>query len=116
MILVREAGEAMVSRTGSGNIVHWLVSREDGSQNYEMRKVVIPAGGSSSRGSHAHEHVVYVLSGSGSISGEDGSQTLHPGLSVFVPGGEVHQWINEDLQRDFEFLCIIPAGSEDFLK
>jgi quercetin dioxygenase-like cupin family protein len=116
MIMVRETGEAPISRTGSGNIVHWLVGTEDGPVNFEMRKVVIPVGGSSSKGSHAHEHVVYVLSGSGSIYGDDGSQRLYPGVSVFVPGGEVHQWINEDPQLALEFLCIIPAGCEDFIK
>jgi len=42
MILSRTAAEAVLSTTGSGNKVRWLVSKEDGSTNYEMREIRIP--------------------------------------------------------------------------
>ncbi|WP_320121792.1 cupin domain-containing protein [uncultured Sphaerochaeta sp.] len=116
MILSRTAAEAVLSTTGSGNKVRWLVSKEDGSTNYEMREIRIPPGGKSSNGSHEHEHVVYVLQGKGRVVGPKEEKILLSGTSVFVPGGDEHQWVNDSREEDLVFLCVIPSGSEDFLK
>lgn len=116
MIVSRTAAEAVLSITGSKNKVRWLVGKEDGSEHFEMREIRIPAKGKSSKGSHEHEHVVYVLQGTGRVVGLDGEHTLIPGKSVFVPGFEEHQWVNDSEQDELVFLCVIPSGSEDFLK
>ncbi|NBK22318.1 MAG: cupin domain-containing protein [Spirochaetia bacterium] len=116
MILVRTEEQANLSITGSGNKVRWMVGHEDGSANFEMRKIALPPGGKSSKGSHLHEHVVYILAGIGRVVGDDGERQLTPHVSVFVPGGEEHQWINDSKTEELVFLCVIPSGSEDFLK
>lgn len=116
MILVRTESSANLSTTGSGNKVHWMVSKEDGSTHFEMRQVTIPPAGKSSKGRHEHEHVVYVLQGEGEIVGANENQVLLPGCSVFVPSNEEHQWINHSESNPFVFLCVIPSGAEDFLK
>ncbi len=116
MIMSRMKEDALLSVSGSGNKVYWMVSKEDGSSNFEMREIHMPAGGKSSKGTHAHEHVVYVLQGKGRVVGLDKEQILLPGTSVFVPGNVEHQWINESDTEEFVFLCVIPSGAEDFLK
>ncbi len=116
MILVRTEEQAKLSITGSGNKVRWMVAHEDGSNNFEMRRISLPPGGKSSKGSHLHEHVVYVLEGVGRVVGNEGEQQLLPHKAVFVPGGEDHQWINDSKTESLVFLCVIPSGSEDFLK
>lgn len=116
MVTVKKLGNSVKSESRSGNIVYWLISKEDGSINFEMREVSIPPGGTSSKGSHAHEHVAYILSGAGIIVCEEGPLDLYPGLAVFVPGEEEHQWVNKSETETLNFLCVIPAGSEDFLK
>lgn len=41
-MIVRTLEESKLSVTGSGNKVHWLVAKEDGSSTFEVRKVFIP--------------------------------------------------------------------------
>lgn len=103
-------------RTKSGNSIYWMIAQEDGAQGFELRYIEIPVGGKSSAGSHPHEHEVFVVAGSGrlagiSLEGVPFDQPLSPGMAVFVPGGEQHQWINEG-QAPFGFVCVVPRGAE----
>lgn len=115
-MIVRKLEDAKLSVTGSGNKVHWLVAKEDGSSSFEVRKVSIPPSGKSSNGHHTHEHGVFVLSGHGRVVGQDEEYQLEAGLSVYVKGDEEHQWINDSSSESLDFICVIQAGSEDFIK
>ncbi|MGC8778895.1 MAG: cupin domain-containing protein, partial [Candidatus Caldatribacteriaceae bacterium] len=66
----------------------------------------------SSYGSHPHEHGVFIVRGKGKIRGKDEEHVLSPGLGVFVPGDEEHQWINESTTEPFGFICVVPRGAE----
>jgi quercetin dioxygenase-like cupin family protein len=98
--------------TKSGNRIHWLLTSEIGAPNFELRYIEIPPRGRSSNGSHAHEHEVFVVKGQGFIKGPSGRAPLAPGTAVFVPGDEVHQWINARTDEPFCFICIVPKGAE----
>ncbi|MBN1509755.1 MAG: cupin domain-containing protein [Sedimentisphaerales bacterium] len=98
--------------TKSGNRIHWLLTSEIGARNFELRYIEIPPGGQSSLGSHPHEHEVFVVKGEGVVKGPDGQTRLTPRMAVFVPGNEVHQWINTSKKEPFEFVCVVPKGAE----
>lgn len=115
-MIVRKIEDARLSITGSSNRVHWLVSKEDGSASFEVRKVSIPPDGKSSKGHHKHEHGVFVLSGHGRIVGKDEEHPLEAGISVYVKSDEEHQWINDSSEESLEFVCVIQSGAEDIIK
>jgi quercetin dioxygenase-like cupin family protein len=98
--------------TKSGNRIHWLLTSEVGAPNFELRYIEIPPGGRSSDGSHPHEHEVFIVKGQGLIKGPGGETRLTPGMAVFVPGNEVHQWINARSNEPFGFICVVPKGAE----
>jgi len=98
--------------TKSGNRIHWLLTSEIGAPSFELRYIEIPPGGRSSDGSHPHEHEVFVVRGRGLVKGPDGATPLTPGMAVFVPGHELHQWINTQPEEPFGFVCVVPKGAE----
>lgn len=84
-----------------------LIGPEDKSENIVMRRFRIQPGGNTPHHLHPHEHVVKVMLGEGRIvDGRGNVFALREGMSVFVPGGEKHQFRNEG-EGPFEFLCII---------
>jgi quercetin dioxygenase-like cupin family protein len=102
----------IMCETKSGNKIYWMLTTEIGAQNFEMRYIEIPPGGRSSNGHHPHEHEVFIVAGSGYIKGESEENKLVPGMGVFVPGDEVHQWINASETEPFGFICVVPKGAE----
>lgn len=112
----RTYDESQLSLTGSKNLVRWLIEAKDGSPTFEIREITIPPSGCSSDGTHPYEHGVYVLSGRGRVMIEAESYELKKGVSVYVAPDEQHQWINDSFEDPLTFICVIPTGSEDFLK
>jgi len=88
--------------------IEWLIDRNDGAPNFELRKFRIKPGGSIPRHYHPSiEHEQYVLSGSYEVGIGEKVHRLKAGDSVYIPAGTVH-WYNNDGRGDAEFLCIIP--------
>ena len=109
---VTDRNEDIMCTTKSGNRIYWMLTSEVGAPNFELRYVELPPGGRSSDGSHPHEHEVFVVKGQGVIKGPGSEMRLKPGMAVFVPGHEVHQWINSDKNEPFGFVCVVPKGAE----
>ena len=106
-----DINERIMCKSGSGNSIYWMITTENGAKNFELRYIEIPEGGKSSYGSHPHEHEVFIVKGSGRITGKDFDQELVPETAVFVPGDEEHQWINTG-RGPFGFICVVPKGAE----
>ena len=111
-----QLSDDIMCRTKSGNKIYWMITSENGAPSFELRYIEIPPGGKSSNGSHPHEHEVFVAAGRGKIAGRhsDGDAyecDLTPGMAVFVPGNEEHQWINTS-SVPFGFVCVVPKGAE----
>lgn len=87
--------------------VRWLITEEMGAPNFAMRQFSVEPGGSSPRHSHPWEHEVFILKGSGIVTGEDGEEPIKSGDVVFVPPDEEHQFINTGYE-ELSFLCLIP--------
>jgi quercetin dioxygenase-like cupin family protein len=49
----------------------------------------------------------FVISGEGTVTGPDGPQSLEPGVAVFIPGHEAHQFRNTG-NAPLVFTCAVP--------
>jgi quercetin dioxygenase-like cupin family protein len=109
---ITDINDKLMCQTKSGNKIYWMLTQEIGAPNFELRYIEIPAGGKSSYGHHPYEHEVFVIKGEGKIKGVQEEHTLLSGMAVFVPGDEVHQWINAKDDEPFGFICVVPKGAE----
>jgi quercetin dioxygenase-like cupin family protein len=110
-MFVTTIDDKIMCRTKSGNKIYWMLTQENGAPSFELRYIEIPPGGKSSYGSHPHEHEVFVVRGGGRISSGGREELLRPGTAVFVPGNEVHQWVNTEAEP-LGFVCVVPKGAE----
>ena len=88
--------------------IRWLISKEDGAENFAMRMFEVESGGHTPLHRHAHEHEVFVVEGEGVFVCEGREYPFGSEYVIFVPGGKEHCFKNtaESLLR---MLCIIPA-------
>ena len=88
--------------------IEWLIDRNDGAPNFELRKFKIKPGGSIPRHYHPSiEHEQYVLAGSYEVGIGEKTHKLKTGDSVYIPAGTVH-WYKNNGRGNAEFLCIVP--------
>ena len=84
-----------------------LIGPEDGSANIIMRYFRVLPGGNTPYHEHDFEHVVRIEKGKGAVVNADQEEIpVSPGQSVFIAGGEKHQFINPN-DEPFEFICTI---------
>jgi quercetin dioxygenase-like cupin family protein len=97
-----------VSTEGAvGCQIRCLVGPDDRAPSFSMRQFEVAPGGYTPKHSHAHEHEVFVLAGSGVVLEGDQEHVLRPGTVVFVPPNQPHQFRNTG-SGPLEFLCLIP--------
>jgi len=90
-----------------------LIGPEDGSTNIIMRYFIVLPGGNTPFHSHDFEHVVRVEKGRGFVVDASGQEIpISSGHSVFIAGGEKHQFKNPN-EEPFEFLCTILNPEKD---
>jgi quercetin dioxygenase-like cupin family protein len=88
--------------------IEWLIDRNDGAPNFELRKFRIQAGGRIPKHYQPGiEHEQYVLSGKYRVGIGDEVYDVQPGDSIYIPAGTVH-WYDNPSSEDAEFLCIVP--------
>jgi quercetin dioxygenase-like cupin family protein len=90
--------------------IRWLISRQDGAQNFAMRMFEIQPGGHTPLHTHAEEHEVFVLEGQGTFVYEGREHPFEAEHVIFVPPDKEHRFKNtgDSLLR---MLCIIPASA-----
>jgi len=90
-----------------GITVRWLITENDGAENFAMRCFEIKPGGKTAFHSHDWEHEVFVLNGKGKVRCGDEEKTIETGYVVFVPPNVPHCF--ENLGNEIlRFLCLIP--------
>ena len=88
--------------------LQWLIDRNDGAPNFELRKFRIKPGGSIPKHYHPEiEHEQYVLNGNYTVGMGDKQHKVKTGDALFIPAGTIH-WYKNNSKEDAEFLCIIP--------
>jgi quercetin dioxygenase-like cupin family protein len=89
-----------------------LIGEPDGAPSFTMRLFEVARGGCTPKHSHAHEHEVFVLEGSGVVIDGDAERPLRAGTVVFVPPKAPHQFRNTGA-GPLKFLCLIPRPLGD---
>jgi len=101
--------------TPSGKSVWWLLSREIGTPNFEMRYFEVEKGIEGMEESHPFEHEIFVIKGKGVIKSGQHEVKIQEGDAIYVAPNELHQFFNLG-EESLGFICIIPNGCEDHLK
>ena len=97
-----------VTMYGSTNTtIQWLIKKEDGAPIVALRRFVFEPEGLIPLHSHAMEHEIFILSGSGIVFTEAETHEVSSGDALFVPSEEAHGYRNEGTEP-LVFLCIIP--------
>jgi len=91
-----------------GTAIRWLISKEDGAENFALRMFELQPGGNTPLHTHPHEHEVFVLEGQGVFVYESKEYRFNAEYVIFVPGGREHQFRNTG-DSVLRMLCIIPA-------
>ena len=87
--------------------VRWLLTKEMGAENFDMRLFEMAPGGYSSLHKHLWEHEVFVLEGEGIVFDGHSTLPLQAGDVAYVQSNEQHQFKNNS-EKTFKFLCIAP--------
>ena len=90
--------------------IRWLISKDDGAENFAMRMFEIQPGGHTPLHTHPHEHEVFAIEGSGIFVYEGKEHEFGAEYVVFVPGGKQHQFRNIG-KTILRMLCLIPASA-----
>lgn len=99
---------APVSQEGAaGCRIRCLIGEPDGAPSFSMRQFEVAPGGFTPQHTHAHEHEVFVIEGTGVVFDGQIERPLRPGSAVFVPPGRLHQFRNTG-SGPLKFLCLIP--------
>ncbi len=102
--------EEEVTKAGSTKTtIRWLITKEDGSENFTTRSFEIKSGGEVGLHQHPEEHHIYVLEGDAKFINEDGEIEFIASKDdvIYIPPNESHR-IKNDTEETFKFICIIP--------
>jgi quercetin dioxygenase-like cupin family protein len=87
--------------------IRWLITKEDGAENFAMRLFSLKPDGYTPLHSHDWEHEVFIVNGSGELKDGKTSHSFKKGDTIFVNSNEMHQFVNTE-DEELQFICIIP--------
>jgi quercetin dioxygenase-like cupin family protein len=90
--------------------IRWLISPQDGAENFSMRIFEIEPGGHTPLHTHPHEHEIFVIEGRGTFVFEGTEHKFEKDYVIFVPGGKEHRFKNTGNSL-LRLLCLIPASA-----
>ncbi|MGD8398054.1 MAG: cupin domain-containing protein [Anaerolineae bacterium] len=107
MINVRHFEEVEAQPAVEGVAMRVAIGPDEGAPTFNMRIFEVQPGYATPHHSHWWEHEVFVLGGEGFVRTEEGNVPVGQGSTIYVPGGEMHQLVNQgdDVLR---FICIVP--------
>ncbi len=91
----------------SGTYIQWLISKEQGAENYAMRLFTVEPGGVIAKHQHPWEHEIFILEGKGIIGAGDEEVEVSAGNFVYIEPSIPH-WYRNTGNGEWKFLCIIP--------
>ncbi|MFB6251949.1 MAG: cupin domain-containing protein [Halobellus sp.] len=84
-----------------------LLSDEQETPNFDMRRFVLEPGARVPRHTNEVEHEQFVVDGEYEVGIGDETYTVASGDSVLIPAGVEH-WYCNDSDREGSFLCVVP--------
>jgi quercetin dioxygenase-like cupin family protein len=88
-----------------------LITERDGAPNFSMRVFDIEPGKSTPFHTHAWEHAVFIIEGTGSVRTEGKETPFAKGDSVFVAPHEAHCFV-ADANTSVRMICCVPAKNQ----
>jgi quercetin dioxygenase-like cupin family protein len=88
--------------------IRWLISKEDGAENFALRLFELQPGGFTPLHTHPHEHEVFIIEGQGIFVYQGQQHPFAAEYVIFVPGNKQHQFKNTG-DSVLRLLCVIPA-------
>jgi len=101
--------EAKPSGDTHGVSIRWVIGKDDGAPHFAMRVIEVEPGYATPYHRHGWEHEVFILSGRGVVKGNGSEQAFEEGSAIFIPGDELHQFLNTG-STVLRFICMIPHG------
>jgi len=89
-----------------GVTVQRFISRQDNSNNMEIRYFELQAGMSSNFEKHNYEHAVLVLKGTGTVQIGDEIHEIGFGDAIFIESDDVHRFVAGD-EGPLGFMCAV---------
>jgi quercetin dioxygenase-like cupin family protein len=107
MIKVQDFRDVEAQEAMEGVTMRVPIGPDDGAPFFNMRVFEVQPGTATPHHGHWWEHEVFVLSGQGVVRTDQGEVPISHGSTIFVPGGEMHQFrcTGEDVLR---FICLVP--------
>jgi quercetin dioxygenase-like cupin family protein len=90
--------------------IRWLISKEDGAENFAMRMFELQPGGYTPLHRHLHEHEVFVIQGRGVFVYEGREYPFGSEYVIFVPPNKEHRFKNTG-NSVLRLICVIPAAA-----
>ena len=90
--------------------IRWLISKEDGAENFAMRMFELQPGGHTPLHTHPHEHEVFAVEGQGTFVFEGQEYEFGSEHVIFVPPGKEHRFKNTG-NSVLRMLCLIPTSA-----
>lgn len=87
--------------------IRWLITKDDGAENFAMRFFDVGPGGHTPQHTHDFEHEVFILEGRGTLRIGGREESLKGGDVLFVPPDVEHQFLSS-AEGTLRFLCLIP--------
>ena len=84
-----------------------VITANDGAPTFCMRVFEVQPGSSSPSHSHAWEHEIFVFSGRGVVSSEEGETPITKDSVIFIAPNEYH-CITNNSDEPLRFICLIP--------
>ena len=88
-----------------------LITERDGAPNFSMRVFDIEPGKSTPFHTHAWEHEVFIIEGTGKVRTEGKETPFIKGDSVFVAPHELHCFV-ADPASPVRLICCVPAKNQ----
>ena len=99
--------EPVNAEGAEGAKIRWLIAQGDGAPNFALRMFEVEPGGHTPHHTHAWEHELYVLAGTGKLVTERGEFAFKADDVMYVDPNMKHSFHNTG-EDTLKFLCIIP--------
>jgi quercetin dioxygenase-like cupin family protein len=98
-------------RLSEGVQVREMITAQDGAPTFAMRVFDVAPGAATPYHTHAWEHEVYIVSGTGRVRAEGTETPFKPGDSVYIAPTE-RQCFVADAGAPVQMICCIPSKDQ----
>ncbi len=99
------------SGTPDGVQMREMITERDGAPNFSLRVFDVEPGAATPFHSHAWEHEVFILKGTGKVRTEGRETPFQVGDSVYLAPQEKHCFV-ADAGTPVQFICVIPSKNQ----